>query len=231
MPPEPLVRSRRERPSKPALSRAGIVAAALDLLDRDGAERVTMRRLATELDTGPASLYVYVRSSDDLHAAVLDSVLGAGDLSPRADAAPEEQLVDVLVAYTRCLMARPGLARTAVLVRPSGPHYLDLLERLLDLLDRAGVPPDRAAWAVDVLLQQATATAAEQGDRPGGSTVQDEALRSAVLGASPAAHPRLARAGADLFSGAGPDRLAWGLRVLVRGALATPRPAPPAPEP
>ena len=68
--------NRRERPAKPALSREGIVAAALDVVRREGAERVTMRRLAKELDTGPASLYVYVRDTDELHAAVLDELLG-----------------------------------------------------------------------------------------------------------------------------------------------------------
>jgi AcrR family transcriptional regulator len=43
---------------------------------------VTMRRLAQELDTGPASLYVYVANTDELHAAVLDEMLGEVDLDP-----------------------------------------------------------------------------------------------------------------------------------------------------
>ena len=69
-------RSRRERPAKPALTRAGIVAAAVEVMRSEGLERVTMRRLAQELDTGPASLYVYVANTAELHAAVLDELLG-----------------------------------------------------------------------------------------------------------------------------------------------------------
>jgi len=42
----------------------------------EGLERVTMRRLAAALDTGPSSLYVYVRNTAELHAAVLDELLG-----------------------------------------------------------------------------------------------------------------------------------------------------------
>ena len=38
--------SRRERPAKAALTREGIVAAALDILNEEGLEKVTMRAIA-----------------------------------------------------------------------------------------------------------------------------------------------------------------------------------------
>lgn len=47
----------------------------LRILDRDGLDALTMRRVAKELDTGPASLYVYVANRDDLMAAMLDAAL------------------------------------------------------------------------------------------------------------------------------------------------------------
>ena len=67
--------SRRDRPAKPPLSRAGAVAAAMQIMRDEGLERVTMRRLAAELDTGPASLYVYVHNMAELHGAILDELL------------------------------------------------------------------------------------------------------------------------------------------------------------
>src|ERR1700685_2822537 len=76
--------SRRERPPKPALTRAGIVAAAIAVMQAEGLDRVTMRRLAQDLDTGAASLYVYVRNTAELHAAMLEELLGQIDLSPVA---------------------------------------------------------------------------------------------------------------------------------------------------
>ncbi|KAB2349104.1 TetR/AcrR family transcriptional regulator [Actinomadura rudentiformis] len=50
----------------PATSRAEILAAARLLIDRDGWESLTIRRLAAELDIGPTTLYHHVRDKDDL---------------------------------------------------------------------------------------------------------------------------------------------------------------------
>ncbi|MEY9962746.1 AcrR family transcriptional regulator [Streptacidiphilus sp. MAP12-16] len=220
-------RSRRERPAKPALTREGIIATAVALMHAEGLKRVTMRRLAQELDTGPASLYVYVRNTAELHAAVLDELLGAVDLRPAKAAGDwSDRLVQVLTSYTVVLFENPGLAQSALVARPSGKRYLDLLEALLSLLHEGGVPNKRAAWGVDVLLQFATATAAEQATRDQAADAQDEqdALTAAVRGASRRTHPHLAELGTELFSGTGRDRLTWGFRTLINGTLATPRP-------
>ncbi|WP_181807292.1 TetR/AcrR family transcriptional regulator, partial [Streptomyces shenzhenensis] len=131
-------RSRRERPAKPALTREGIVAAAVEILRTEGLQKVTMRRLAQELDTGPASLYVYVRNTAELHAAVLDELLGTVGPAP-AEGTWRERLEQVLVAYTTMLLEHPSLARSALTSWPSGPHYLNLIETLLGLLAEGGV--------------------------------------------------------------------------------------------
>ncbi|MEU3195044.1 helix-turn-helix domain-containing protein [Streptomyces sp. NPDC006992] len=221
-------RSRRERPAKPALSREGIVATAVALMRAEGLQRVTMRRLARELDTGPASLYVYVRNTAALHAAVLDGLLGEVDLDPVPPGGDwRESAVAVLDSYTRVLFAHPQLARAALAVQPSGPHYLALLETLLRLLHEGGVQDDRAAWGVDVLLQTATATAAEQATRDEAGRARGAARSQAAgpaLADLPAAtHPRLAAVGAELFTGTPEERLEWAFRVLLDGIRHTPR--------
>ncbi|MFD7922664.1 TetR/AcrR family transcriptional regulator [Streptomyces sp. NPDC059740] len=222
-PPSP---SRRERPAKPALTYEGIVATAVRLMAEEGLGRVTMRRLARELDTGPASLYVYVANTEALHAAILEQLLGEVDLRPAAEAGEwRERLVTVLVSYTEVLFRHPSLARAALVARPAGRNYLALLEALLALLDEGGVPAPQAAWGVDVLLQVATATAAEHsaGGRPEGGAEEWEALVAALREVDPAGHPRLTALGGDLLSGAPRTRLAWYFRVLANGILHTPR--------
>lgn len=198
----------------------------------EGLQRVTMRRLAQELDTGPASLYVYVRNTAELHAAVLDELLGVVDLSPaRASGDWRDRLVRVLDSYMGVLFEHPGLARSALVARPFGEHYLDLVEALLSLLSDGGIPDERAAWAVDLLLQFATATAAEHtaGDKdPADAEGEWAALAAALRGVSGERHPHIAALGSELLSGPGEARVNWGFHVLINGILQTPRPDMPA---
>ncbi|MGY0018877.1 TetR/AcrR family transcriptional regulator [Streptomyces sp. YJ-C3] len=215
-------RSRRERPAKPALSRDGIVAAAVHVLRTEGLGKVTMRRLAHELDTGPASLYVYVRNTDELHAAVLDELLAEVDLGPARETSGDwqERLTRLLTSYLDMLFRYPSLARSALTVHPAGDHYLDLVEAVLVLLREGGVPDTRAAWGVDLLLQYATATATEHAGDDAGT--MDAAL-AAITSASPARHPELVRL-ADVLTAGAPGRLNWGFAALIAGITAAPEP-------
>ncbi|MEU2423532.1 TetR/AcrR family transcriptional regulator C-terminal domain-containing protein [Streptomyces sp. NPDC007851] len=211
-------RSRRERPAKPALTREGIVTAAVRILRTEGLQKVTMRRLAQELDTGPASLYVYVRDTAELHAAVLDELLGTLD-PPSAQGTWRERLEQVLVAYTGMLLEYPSLARSALTSWPSGPHYLGLIETLLGLLDEGGVPREQAAWGVDLLLQRATASAAEHA---GHDSREDwDALGRALTQVSERTHPHIAAASGSLLAGTPEQRVSWGIQTLVNGIQRT----------
>jgi len=224
---KPVPISRRERPAKPALTREGIVATALEVMRAEGLDRVTMRRLATELDTGAASLYVYVRNIAELRAYILDDLLAGLDLSPvTAEGDWRERLIAVLWSYTVVLAEHPGLAQSALVTRPSGPGYLHLVDGLLALLS-AEVPAGRAAWAVDLLLHFATSTATEQGtrSRAAGAREEEEQAIAAIASASADTYPHIAALGLELVSGAGPDRLTWGFHVLINGILQTARSA------
>jgi AcrR family transcriptional regulator len=218
--------SRRERPAKPALTREGIVATAVKVMQAEGLDRVTMRRLAQELDTGPASLYVYLANTAELHAAMLEQLLGQVNLSPVTAAGDwRGRLMQILSSYTSILFEQPGLAQSVLVSRPFGPAYLSLVEAILALLSVGGVPPARAAWAVDILLHFATSTAAEQGTRhrAAGTEEEEDALAAALREAPASTFPQIAALGAELMSGEGPDRLIWGFSVLISGITQIPR--------
>ncbi|WP_406641619.1 TetR/AcrR family transcriptional regulator [Amycolatopsis sp. WGS_07] len=217
--------NRRERPAKPALSREGIVAAALDVLRREGAERVTMRRLAKELDTGPASLYVYVRDTDELHAAVLDELLTAVPITA-TEGDWRSRLWTVMSTYRDILYTHPGLARVALVTSLNGPNYLAIVDTVLGLLAEAGVPSGPAAWSVDLLLLVATASAVEHSTRNARPEAerQHDALAEILRGLSAETHPNIAAAGRNLFSGTGNSRSRWAIDVLLNGARTTPLP-------
>ncbi|HUY79079.1 MAG TPA: TetR/AcrR family transcriptional regulator [Ktedonobacterales bacterium] len=224
-PPPPLPsRSRRERPAKPALTRQGIVAAALAILRDAGLEKVTMRRIAAALDTGPSSLYVYVRDTEDLHAQILDALLAAVIESPTTEVTWRDQLKQLLTRYVHVLFDYPEIARMTLTTHPSGPNYLALVERILALLREGGIPDREAAWAVDLLLLYATADAAEHGARKSSAhaAAEDSAPAAVVATADATTYPNIVRLGDELLSG-GPARFQWGLDVFLTGALNAPR--------
>ncbi|GGL08292.1 TetR/AcrR family transcriptional regulator [Mangrovihabitans endophyticus] len=226
--------SRRDRPAKPPLSRDGLVSVALRIMREEGLEKVTMRRLAAELDTGPASLYVYVRNTAELHGALLDELLAGLDAVAKPDVLDgvtagnaRGRAVDLMCAYAGVLHHEPSLARSVLVLRPSGPHYLRLVDVLLALLRAAGVPAGQAAWGVDILLQHATASAAEHGVRPGDSGADDAAEDQmvAVRAAAPDAYPNIARVRDHLFAGTGEQRARWSFGVLLEGIATTALPS------
>ncbi|MEV5012959.1 TetR/AcrR family transcriptional regulator [Streptomyces sp. NPDC053780] len=218
--------SRRERPAKPALTREGIIDTAVRVMSAEGLQRVTMRRLAQELDTGPASLYVYVANTAELHAAILDRLLGQVQLSPRGKEDWRERLIALLGSYEAVLFAHPALAHSALVTRPNGPHYLTLVETLLALMHEGQVPEVQAAWGVDILLQTATASAAEHSARAENASADEEweKLTRALAGASASQHPHLHAQAANLVSGTPGERHRWSVEMQLNGILATPCP-------
>jgi AcrR family transcriptional regulator len=204
------------------------VAAALRIMREEGLERVTMRRLAGELDTGPASLYVYVENMAELHGALLDELLVDLDMSRGALAGSwRDELISLLRAYTELVMRYPSLARSVLTLRPSGQNYLRLIDVLLGLLHAGGVPVRQAAWGVDLLLQHATATAAEQGTRDESAETGPETQHQemAVSEADRNDYPNVDRARDELFSGTAPQRQRWAFSVLIDGIAATATPS------
>jgi AcrR family transcriptional regulator len=221
---ETAIRSRRDRPAKPPLTREGTIAAALTILSSEGLGKVTMRRIAAELDTGPASLYVYIRNTEDLHAQILDALLTSVTAAPLPGGNWRDGLKELLIRYLRVLLDYPEMAKMAMSTLPSGPSYLSLVDAILALLKQGGVPDDEAAWAVDILLLYATAQAAEKGAwKASAQTPNDfSALATAIQEVDVQTYPNIAALGEKLLSGGG-SRLDWGLDVLINGILNTPR--------
>src|SRR4051794_31260107 len=74
----------RKRPEpareREPLTRERIVDAALVLLEREGINGLSMRKLAQELGTGAASLYWHVGDKEQLLSLLLDRIVGESEL-------------------------------------------------------------------------------------------------------------------------------------------------------
>src|ERR1019366_3904309 len=105
-------RARRTVPALPArrdgtLTRAVVLSAALELIDRDGADGLSMRRLARELGCDPMTLYRHAPNKAALRGAVAETVLAELEVAP---AAPDgaSQLRQVARQYRRLALAHPN---------------------------------------------------------------------------------------------------------------------------
>ncbi|MEV6206713.1 TetR/AcrR family transcriptional regulator [Kitasatospora sp. NPDC051914] len=133
------------RPRTPLLSRERIVAAALALVDADGLDALSTRRLATELSVSGPSLYNHFATKDDLLDAVVDSVMGEVDLSMFD--APDDwraALRDWARSYRAALAAHPNVV--PVLAQGPGrrPNALRLADAVFGCLVDAGWPRGQA---------------------------------------------------------------------------------------
>src|ERR1044072_8562130 len=128
-------RSRRDRPAKPALSRDAIVATALEIVRAYGVDALSMRRVAQALDTGAASLYVYVADRDELHGLVFDPATGPIESEPTDPARWREQLKALARRMVK-MMAEdfPGIALLAMTHIPTGENAIRGTESMLSLL-------------------------------------------------------------------------------------------------
>ncbi|MBB5078037.1 TetR/AcrR family transcriptional regulator [Nonomuraea endophytica] len=133
------------RPRKPArqvLTIERIVAEALALLDEEGIDRLTMRRLAERLGTGSTTLYWHVKTKDDVLDLALDAVFGEAELPSGGD---WRARAEGLCSAWRAAMLRHPWSIT-LLDRPMmGPNALGRTDFLYRTLEEAGLPDVRAA--------------------------------------------------------------------------------------
>jgi AcrR family transcriptional regulator len=223
-------RSRRDRPAKPALSREAIVEAGLTIVRDNGIDALTMRRLAQELDTGPASLYVYVANRDELWELLFDAAIAAVETEPTDPARWREQLQELASRMVHVAAeVYPGIAKLAMAHIPSGDNAMRITESMLSLLKAGGVEDQAAAYAADLVTTYINAIAYEHSmyrmvhEDPEQRELHEVAqIAERFSSLSPERYPTLAALGPRLTYGDGDERFALGLDVLINGLLATP---------
>jgi AcrR family transcriptional regulator len=124
---------------EPPLTRERIVTAAVALLDEEGIDRLTMRRLADRLAVVAPSLYWHVDTKDDVIDLAVDAIFG--EAQPPAPGAADwrDDVAAVLGTWRAVLLRHPWAAAVPARRRPSiGPNFLASMEVLQATLVRAG---------------------------------------------------------------------------------------------
>src|SRR5689334_8524646 len=144
-------RPQRE-PDAPALSRSGIVREAIAMLDAEGAEALSMRKLGARLNAGATSLYRHVATKDELMELAVDEVVAEIAIPPAdspdwpsaaAETARSFRATTLRHPWVASVLGQAGLAYL-------GPNLMSLSERLAVLFTTAGFPDP--GGAIDVVL-------------------------------------------------------------------------------
>ncbi|MGW3340185.1 TetR/AcrR family transcriptional regulator [Streptomyces sp. NPDC001009] len=133
------------RPRKPLLSTDRIVQTARALVDAEGLQAVSTRRLAAELGVSGPSLYNHFRTKDEILEAVADSVSAQVDLSMFEDGRDwRTALHDWAVSYRSALRDHPNVV--PVLAHGPGrrPAGLRLADAVYGAMVDAGWSPAQA---------------------------------------------------------------------------------------
>jgi AcrR family transcriptional regulator len=214
VPEPPWWRKRPERDRRP-LTRDAIVDAALVLLERDGIDGLSMRRLAQELGTGAASLYWHVGDKEELLSLLLDRIVGENRVPDPDPEHWQDQLREMARAARELFSRHRDSARLSMGRIPTGPNSLPVMERTLAVLAASGLPPRVVSFAADLLALYVGAFAFEESIvRDGGDAEQfAEYLRSLP----PEQFPVLTSLADDLVAGDADTRFDFGVEVLIRG--------------
>ncbi|QOV37024.1 TetR/AcrR family transcriptional regulator C-terminal domain-containing protein [Streptomyces ferrugineus] len=139
-------------PDQPTLSRATIVREAIAMLDAEGVEALSMRKLATRLNAGAASLYRHVATKDELMELAVDEVAAEIHVPPADGPDWRAAVTESAHSFRTTALRHPwlssqlGQAGLAYL----GPNLMSCSERLAALFTAAGFPDP--GGAIDAVL-------------------------------------------------------------------------------
>ena len=122
----------------PSLSRGEIVDAAIAVADAEGADAVSMRRIAQVLKSGTMSLYWHVANKEQLLDLMLDALVAEVRVpEPSGDCRADLQ---ALARENRAMLLRHRWVMEFVGGRPPfGPNTMLNLDRTLAMLDGLGL--------------------------------------------------------------------------------------------
>jgi AcrR family transcriptional regulator len=205
-----------QAPKREGLTRERVLRAALALVDREGLEAISMRRLGQELGVEAMSLYNHVEGK----AAILDGIFEAvlAELPTATPRAKWQAVVRERAQAFREVLSRHPHALPLFATRPAvTPASITQVETMLESLHEAGFPPDEALTTFNVLLAYVvghTLATYLQG-RP------DETSHPDYDALSPAAFPRMREVARVLHRHDLDAEFEFGLEAMISGIAAS----------
>jgi AcrR family transcriptional regulator len=206
---------------RPKLTRDRIVDAALSVMDAEGLDAVSMRRVAREVGVEAMSLYHHVRDKDDLLQGICDRVM-AGFEFPPAGGEWADRCREAGRSWRRLLQAHPDMMRLFAETHgpaPTSPDSLRPTEFALGLLREAGLSDRDTVQAFHVfggyiqgfVMMEGSEVGKGHGEHP--HDLMDDAL-------SPDAFPVLRDVARYFTECSADEQFEFGLDLILAGILA-----------
>jgi AcrR family transcriptional regulator len=206
------------------LTREMLTAAALRIVDSDGLDALSMRRLGSELRVDPMAAYRHIPNKGALLDEVVEAVMSEIDTDAvDASLSWRDQLRTLALSYLATLMAHPNAAPLIAERSLRTAGSLRVVEKALRIMTDAGAELGDAVATIDAigLLSSGIAQAASASPEPAGG-----ATGNPFAGLAPEEFPLLTQAaGAGALSGGLADVLGFAVEGMIAALEAKMLPA------
>jgi len=208
--------ARKKSPDTP-LTREHIVTTALSLVDRDGLQALSMRRLGAELGVDPMAVYYHVPNKDALLDAIVEAVMADIDLSVDNPTDPaEERIVCAATAYRDAMLAHVNALPIVLTRGPRTPGAMRPVELLVGILRDAGLAPSQAMAGMNAIAATVRGTIGMVGEATAPEQPEDPAALASQFPAAEFPHLlETAMCPSDFLN----EDFEFGVRALARGLL------------
>jgi AcrR family transcriptional regulator len=221
---------------KRSLNADRIIDASMALLDRDGLDGLSMRRLGAELGSGATSVYWHVANKEALLDLVVDRLMEEANAATRQ--VPGSTWRAELASYAmalRLVLGRHAAAAALISTRaPVGPEGLRFMEGVMSALADAGFGGRQRALAYaaltgytigQVIVEQRQAPT--DGASRSGTGNQLQRLGILLRGVPRGRFPGVFESAADLAELTDEEAFEYGLQRMLDGLEAELRPVNP----
>jgi AcrR family transcriptional regulator len=210
---------RPTRRRRGGLSRGQIAHAALEIVDHEGLDALTMQRVAEAVGAGTMTLYGYYRSKDELLDAVVDAAVEEG-VPATGGASWRDQLHELAHVAHDMLNRHPALVQIRLRQPVLRPESLRFGEAALKILFGAGFDAREATQAFRLLFTYVFGFAGLSPEQTAEQAKRQAAVAIAAL--PPERFPHLTEAAAEAATAmAGEEQFEYGLERILDGLEAS----------
>lgn len=129
-----------------------VIDVALAILDADGLEAISFRRLSADLGVSHMTLYGYFDSKEALLEALVARTIAVPSGRRATPAAWDDMLFAAIQDLHRSLVKRPGIAEILVSQQLTGDWVAEAREGILDILRGGGYDERQATDGISVIF-------------------------------------------------------------------------------